>query len=151
MSSKPIITNFLGQQYREEEIPVLWAEITAANIDFDFNIPVQVRKQKESEGIWSSYDCKKAIVTWYPNFDWEAGMVQVNPETISIEATIINSILDDKTDEETEIEIEVTKETKFKIISEDDGADRGRQYGPHSILFIINGANEVEEATVFYS
>jgi hypothetical protein len=53
--------------------------------------------------------------------------------------------------EDTSISIEVTKESKIKITSVDDGADRQRQYGPHSILFIINEANEVTEATVFYS
>jgi hypothetical protein len=148
---KAIETNFLGQQFTTEEIPVLWCEITAANIDFDFDIPVSVRKQKEADGIWSSYDCKKAIVHWHPGFDFEAGMVQVNPETLYIDGTIINSVLDESTDEDKEIEIEVNRESKIKITSVDDGADRQRQYGPHSVEFVINDKNEVTEATVFYS
>jgi len=151
MAGKEIQTSFLGHKYVEAAVPVLWTELTEANIDFDHCIPVATRKANYEAGIYASFDCKKVKITWYPEFDYEAGMVDINPITISIEADIVKEVDDSEDTDPVKTEIDVSKEKPPTLIkSFDDGADRGRQYGPHSVLFLINERDEVE-AHVFYS
>lgn len=144
--------NFLGQRFCTEEIPFLWMEITEANIDFDHCRPIAAHRAEFEAGGYTTFDCKKVKVTWFPEFDWEAGMVEIKPITISLDATIEKETCKDGEDDPVKTEIEVSANKPPLVVKTfDDGADRGRQYGPHTVLFMINENDIVEECHVFYS
>jgi hypothetical protein len=145
-------TDFLGNQYNDVQVPLMYFEITAANIDFETDIPGETMKDYEEKKIWTSYNCKKAVVWWIPEFDFSSGMVEINPKTLWIDAEIETEVDFSETEDPKKSSVEVSKENMpGKLETEDDGADRARQYGPHTILFTMDENNKVKEAKVFYT